>query len=399
MSTQRDYYEILGVPRDASADQIKSAYRKIALKFHPDRNKGDKDAEAKFKEAAEAYSVLSDADKRKRYDQFGHAGVNSSGMGHGAAGGFSMEDIFRSFGDIFGGGGGGGFSFENLFGGGGRAGPRRGSSLRADLQVTLEEVATGVEKEIELTRLDTCETCDGSGAKPGTKPTKCTMCRGFGQIQQSQGFFSIQRTCPTCHGQGHMISNPCASCRGEGRVPKRERKKIYIPPGIEEGHVERLRGQGEAGEQGGPPGDLVLVIHVEEHAFFDRHGADLVCEMPIRFAQAALGGTIHVPTLERDDGEGKKADAKKIVEMKIPAGTQPGQILRLRGQGLPTAGGRGRGNLLVRVTIRVPTKLSHKQKEHLEAFDEVDAEHVDDHHGKETSKSGKGIFDKIKDMF
>ncbi len=397
MSTQRDYYEILGVPRDAAADQIKSAYRKIALKYHPDRNKDNKDAEAKFKEAAEAYAVLSDAEKRKRYDQFGHAGVGGAGMGRGGAGGFSMEDIFRSFGDIFGGGGGGGgFSFENLFGGGGgRGGPRRGASLRADIQVTLEEVATGVEKELELTRLDTCGTCDGSGAKPGTKKTKCSMCGGYGQIQQSQGFFSIQRTCPTCHGQGQMIASPCSACRGEGRVPKRETKKIYIPPGIDEGHVERLSGQGEAGEQGGPPGDLVLVIHVEQHDFFDRRGADLVCEVPIRFAQAALGGSIQVPTLERDD---EKDGRPKFVEMKVPAGTQPGQVLRLRGQGLPTAGGRARGNLLVRVTISVPKKMTAKQQDLLEAFDEVDAEHQREAN-KETAKSGKGFFDKIKDMF
>lgn len=382
MSTQRDYYEILGVSRDASGDAIKSAYRKIALKYHPDRNKGDDSAEAKFKEAAEAYAVLSDDEKRQRYDQFGHAGVQGAAGRGGGAGGFSMEDIFSHFGDIFGGGGGaGGFSFENLFGGGGgRGGARRGASLRADLTVTLEEVAEGVEKEIELSRLDTCETCEGSGAKPGTKSVNCATCGGYGQVQQSQGFFSIQRTCPTCRGAGKTIANPCASCRGEGRVPKRERKKIYIPPGIDEGHVERLSGQGEAGEAGGPAGDLVLVIHVEEHEFFQRHGADLICEVPIRFGQAALGGSIQVPTLGSS------------VEMKIPPGTQPGQVLRLRGQGLPHPGGRGKGNLLVRVTISVPKKITPKQQELLTSFDEIDAEH-------QPEGKSKGIFDKIKDMF
>lgn len=385
MSSKRDYYEILGVSRDASADEIKSSYRKLAIKFHPDRNKDDKGAEEKFKEAAEAYAVLSDDEKRKRYDQFGHAGVQGAGggMGGGAAGGFSMEDIFRHFGDVFGGGGGaGGGFFSDLFGGGGGAGgARRGASLRADLTVTLEEVANGVEKEIELKRLDTCDTCSGSGAKPGTKASTCGTCGGYGQVQQSQGFFSIQRTCPHCRGSGKQITNPCASCRGEGRVPKRERKKIYIPPGIDEGHVERLSGQGEAGESGGPAGDLVLVIHVEDHEFFGRRGADLICEVPIRFGQAALGGAIQVPTLASP------------VEMKIPAGTQPGQILRLRGQGLPTPGGRGKGNLLVRVTIAVPQKLTTKQEELLNEFDGIDAER------QESSSKGKGIFDKIKDMF
>ena len=380
--SQRDYYEVLGVQKGASADEIKSAYRKIALKNHPDRNQGDKEAEARFKEAAEAYAVLSDEEKRQTYDQFGHAGVNGQGGFGGPGGGFSVEDIFSAFGDIFGGGGGGGI-FEEFFGGGRRGGPggRRGASLRVDLQVTLEEVATGVDKEIEITRLAECETCSGSGARAGTQPQTCTTCGGHGQVQQSQGFFMIQRPCPNCSGRGTIVKDPCATCRGEGKVRKRERKTIRIPAGIDEGHVERLVGQGEAGEGGGPPGDLVLVIHVQEHEFFEREGAHLLCEVPIRFAQAALGATVLVPTFE------------KPIEMKVPKGTQPGQVLRLRGQGLPRVQNRGRGDLLVRLTVAVPKKLTARQTELLEEFDKADAEQ------QAKSGKGKGLFEKIKDMF
>ncbi|MFQ5505890.1 MAG: molecular chaperone DnaJ [Planctomycetota bacterium] len=376
MKQKRDYYEVLGVDRNASQDEIKSAYRKIALQYHPDRNKNSKEAEEKFKEAAEAYAVLSEADKRKRYDQFGHAGVEGAmPFGRGGAGGFSVEDIFSAFGDIFGGGGG---IFESLFGGGSRG--RRGASLRVDLVLTLEEVASGTEKEIEIAKLAHCNTCAGSGAKPGTQPTVCGTCGGHGEVTHSQGFFAIRRACPACQGQGKVIKEPCPSCRGRGRVQKREQKKIQIPAGIEEGHIERLPGQGEAGEGGAPPGDLVLVIHVKEHEFFERHGADLLCEVMVRYAQATLGDTVQVPTLD------------KPIEMKVPKGTQHGQILRLRGQGLPRTDGRGKGNLHVRIGVRVPQKLIPRQEELLKQYDVLDAE-------QQAKGADKGFFDKLKSLF
>ncbi len=388
---ERDYYEVLGVENGASADDLKSAYRKIALKYHPDRNQGDADAESKFKEAAEAYAVLGDDEKRQRYDQFGHAGVNGQ-AGFGGGGGFSVDDIFSAFGDIFGGRGGsttsfGGFSFDELFSG--RRGGRRGASLRVDLAVTLEEVSKGVEKEIEVTRLDTCDSCNGSGAKAGTRPESCSMCGGGGEVQQSQGFFAIRRTCPTCQGRGQVVKSPCPSCRGAGATRKREAKKIRIPPGIEEGHVERLPGQGEAGEAGAPPGDLVLVIHVEDHSLFERHGPDLLCDVPIRYGQAALGASIQVQTLTGQ------------VEMKIPKGTQPGQILRLRGQGLPRGDGRGNGSLLVRVSVDVPKKLTAREGELMTELDEIQAKRrgASGTTPRDADDKGKGLFEKIKDIF
>ncbi|PIE23769.1 MAG: molecular chaperone DnaJ [Planctomycetota bacterium] len=398
MSDKRDYYEVLGVQKGASADEIKSAFRKIAMKNHPDRNPDDKGAEARFKEAAEAYSVLSDEEKRAQYDRFGHAGLSggAAGGGFGGQGGFSVDDIFEAFGDIFGGGGGG--VFEGLFGGGraSRGGARRGASLRVDLQVTLEEIATGVERSIEIARNVTCDSCSGSGAKAGSAPVICNTCAGHGEVIQSQGFFQVRRPCPQCRGTGKTIKDPCSSCHGSGRVRRREPKKIYIQPGAEEGHVERLPGQGEAGEGGGPPGDLVVVVHVQEHEFFQRHGADLLCEIPIRFGQAALGGSTQVPTLSRP------------VEMKIPKGSQPGQLLRLRNQGLPMGGGRSRGNLLVRLTIDVPKKLSSRQEELLQEFDELDSKNprskTSDGSSDSSGHSGKsgderGFFDRIKDIF
>jgi len=375
---KRDYYEVLGLDRNASQDEIKSAYRKIALKNHPDRNPGDKAAEEQFKEAAEAYAVLSEPEKRKRYDQFGHAGVEGSPFAGAHAGGFSVEDIFSAFGDIFGGHGGGSI-FDELFGGGNRTRGRRGASLRVDLVLTLEEVASGVEKTIELTRAEQCDTCGGSGAKPGTQPVRCTTCGGAGEITQSQGFFAIRRPCPHCEGRGEIVQARCSTCNGQGKVRRRESKRIAIPPGIEEGHVERLLNQGEAGDFGGPPGDLVLVIHVKEHEFFQRRGPDLLCEVPIRYGQAALGDTIQVPTLGQP------------VDMTIDRGTQPGQVLRLRGQGLPRADGRGKGNLLVKVKVEIPKKLTARQEEILREYDEIDAQHQ--------RKSKSGFFDKLKNMF
>jgi len=378
LSDKRDYYDVLGVPREATLDQIKSAYRKIALKNHPDRNPDNPEAEKRFKEAAEAYAVLSDEERRAQYDRFGHAGVN--GQPDFATGGFSVEDIFSMFGDIFGGFGGG---LEDFFmGGRGRgSGGRRGASLRVDLQITLEEVAKGAKKTIEVARLETCDTCQGSGAKPGTRPVTCPHCRGTGEIHQSQGFLQIRRSCPACQGRGSSIRHPCVSCRGTGKVRKREPITFTIPPGIEEGHVQRIPGQGEAGEDGGPPGDLVLVIHVKEDDVFRRRGSDLLAEVQIRYAQAVMGATIEVPTLD------------KPVELKVPKGTQPGDILRLRGQGLPRPDGRGRGNLLIRIAVRVPKRPTQRQCELLKELDAIEEEQERKH------EKGKGFFGKIKDIF
>ncbi len=366
------------MPRDATQDQIKSAYRKIALKNHPDRNPNNPEAEQRFKEAAEAYAVLSDPEKRERYDRYGHAGVD--GAQPFAGGDFSVEDIFSMFGDIFGGFGG----IEDFFTGRGRgrARARRGASLRVDLEVTLEEVATGARKKIEVSKLDVCRTCGGSGAKPGTRPIPCPACGGAGEIHQSQGFLQIRRTCPSCGGRGTTIAHPCPTCRGRGRVRRRETITFTIPPGIDEGHVQRIPGQGEPGEGGGPPGDLVLVVHVKEHEWFQRRGADLVAEIPVRYAQAALGATIEVPTL---DG--------RTIELKVPKGTQPGDVLRVRGQGLPRPDGRGRGNLLIRILVKVPKKLGQRQVELLQELDRLEAE--------QDRKRGrnKGFFGKIKDIF
>lgn len=379
MSNPRDYYEVLGVSRTSSDEEIKKAYRKIALKYHPDRNPGDAEAEANFKEAAEAYAVLSDSDKRQRYDQFGHAGV-----GEGAGGGFSnMEDIFSHFGDLFGGGGGGGSGFfSQFFGGGGGGARRRGASLRVDLELSLEEVAEGVKKTIEINRPESCGNCGGSGARPGTQPTTCGTCRGRGEVIANQGFLSIRQTCPTCRGAGSQISDPCSKCRGRGRVPKKVPINVTIPAGIEEGHVERIGGQGEPGDDGAPPGDLVVVIHVKPHAVFMRHGDDLVAQAKIRYRQAVLGDSVDVPTIT---GE--------TVVLKIPPGTQPGSRLRVRNHGLPRGDGYGRGSLIVQVQIEVPSKISGEQEKLLIEFDETEQK-------KQTRQSRKrGIFEKVKDIF
>lgn len=377
---KRDYYDILGVARDASADDIKRSYRKLAMKHHPDKNPGDEAAEKAFKEAAEAYSVLSDKDKRQRYDQFGHAGVDGAG---GGGGGFSnVEDIFAAFGDMFGGGGGGGI-FEQFFGGGGRRrGGRRGASLRVDLQLSLEEVATGARKTLEINRPEPCGTCDGSGAKPGSSPETCDTCGGHGEVMRSQGFLSIRQTCPACGGQGKVIKSPCGDCRGHGRVPRKVPINLTIPAGIEEGHVERIHSQGEPGQGGAPAGDLVVVVHVQPHEIFTRHGEDLLAQAKISFAQAVLGDSVDIPTIT---GE--------TVVLKIPAGTQPGERLRVRGHGLPRADGYGKGNLVVQIQVAVPTKITSEQEEHLRAFDAIEEQNQD--------KKGrkKGIFEKVKDMF
>ncbi|MHC5063020.1 MAG: molecular chaperone DnaJ [Planctomycetota bacterium] len=376
MASQRDYYEILGVDKNAGDEEIKKAYRKIALENHPDRNPDDSAAEARFKEAADAYAILSDKEKRQRYDQYGHAGVD--GMGGG--GGFSnVEDIFAHFGDLFGGGRGGGI-FERFFGGG-RSRSRRGSSLRVDLQLSLEDVARGVKKTIEISRSEACTNCSGSGAKPGTHPKSCSTCGGHGEVINSQGFLSIRQTCPSCRGQGTVIESPCPNCRGRGVTPKKAPISITIPAGIEEGHVERIVGQGEPGDKGGPPGDLVVVIHVEPHQIFTRHGDDLLAQITTRYRQAVLGDSVELPTIT---GE--------TVVLKIPPGTQPGDRLRIRNHGLPRVDGYGKGNLVVQVQVTVPKKLSSEQQELLLKLDELEQ-------ANQKKNKKKGIFEKVKDIF
>jgi len=376
MSKKRDYYEVLGVDRNADDEGLKRAYRKLALENHPDRNPGNADAEKRFKEAAEAYAVLSDPQRRQRYDQYGHAAVDGV-QGGGFA---SAEDIFAAFGDLFGGGSGG--FFEQFFGGGGRRRGRRGASLKVDLELTLEEVATGVRRTIEIKRAETCTNCSGSGAKPGTKKKRCATCNGHGQVIRSQGFFQLRQACPTCQGQGEMVDDPCPKCHGRGAVPKVAPINIQIPAGIESGHTERIAGQGEPGDGGGPPGDLVVVLHVKEHDVYTRFHDDLLMQSRVSFRQVVMGDDIEIPTIT---GE--------TVAMKIPPGTQPGEKLRVRNHGLPRADGYGRGNLVVQVQVDVPKKISDEQEELLRRFDELDG-------GKKGKKSGKKtIFEKVKDIF
>lgn len=373
---KRDYYEVLGVDRSADDDSIKRAYRKMAVANHPDKNPGDADAEQRFKEAAEAYAVLSDPQKRQRYDQFGHAGVDGAGGGPGFA---SAEDIFAAFGDMFGGGGG---FFDQIFGGARRGRGRRGQSLKVDLELTLEEVATGVKKTIELKKAEVCTTCRGSGAKPGTRKKTCQTCDGHGQVVRSQGFFQLRQTCPTCHGQGESIETPCSKCRGKGAVPKASPINITIPAGIEHGHAERIAGQGEPGDGGGPPGDLIVVLHVKDHPVFTRYGDDLLMQTRISYRQAVIGDEVEIPTITGD-----------TVTMKIPAGTQPGERLRVRNHGLPRADGYGRGNLVVQIQVDVPAKITAEQRELLDKFDELET-------GKKPKKDQKKtIFEKVKDIF
>lgn len=339
---KRDYYEVLGVARDAGEGEIKKAYRRVAMKYHPDRNPDDPDAEGKFKEATEAYEILSDSSKRSAYDQFGHAAVDGSG-GQGAAGGASFSDIF---GDVFG----------DIFGAGRRGGPVRGSDLRYDLELTLEEAAQGTTSRIKVPTLAVCTTCDGSGARQGTAPILCGTCQGSGQVRRSQGFFAVQQTCPSCRGRGRVISDPCAGCHGRGRIEESRTLSVKVPPGVDTGDRIRLSGEGEAGPNGGPSGDLYVQVVVKQHPIFQRDGADLYCEVPISFVDAALGGELEVPTLT-----GR-------VNLKIPAETQTGRLFRLRGKGIVPVRGGGPGDLLCRVVVETPVNLSGAQKDLLQAF-------------------------------
>jgi molecular chaperone DnaJ len=366
--SRRDYYEVLGVAKTATEVEIKSAYRKLALKYHPDRNPGDKAAEEKFKEAAEAYAVLADADKRHMYDRFGHAGLGSAatgGQGFDPSVFTGFEDILGGLGDIFG--------FGDIFGGGRRrGGPTRGADLRYDLEITFEESAHGAETAIQIPRQETCETCHGSGAAPGSRPTTCPQCQGRGQLRYQQGFFTVARTCGQCRGSGQVISNPCSTCRGAGRIQKERKLTVKIPAGIATGQRLRLSGEGEAGSSGGPSGDL--------------YGNDLFCEIPLNFPTLALGGEITIPTLEGDE------------PFKVPDGTQTGATFRLRGRGMPDVTGRGdRGDLMVTVKAITPKKLNREQKKLLEQLGAtLPKERFEPTPRGEQEE--RGLFDRVKDI-
>lgn len=370
--SKRDYYDVLGVNRDASDDDIKKAYRKLAMKHHPDRNPDSKDSEERFKEVKEAYEILSDGQKRAAYDQYGHAGVDASmGGGRGPQG---FEGFADTFGDIFG----------DIFGGGarGRSNVYRGADLRYNLEITLEEAARGADKTIRIPTMEECETCHGSGAKPGTQPKTCPTCGGAGQVRIQQGFFSIQQTCPKCHGSGRIIPDPCATCGGAGRVKHQKTLEVKIPAGIDDGMRLRHSGHGEPGVNGGPPGDLYVEIHIKAHPVFQRDGDDLHCEMPVSFTAAALGGEIEIPTLEG------------MARIKIPAETQSGRVFRLRAKGIKNVRSHAHGDLLCHVVVETPVNLTERQKELLREFDDLSRANAIRHNPKAES-----WMDKVREFF
>ena len=373
MATQakRDYYEVLGVTRSASEQEIKSSYRKLAMQYHPDRNPGDAGAEEKFKECTEAYSVLIDSEKRQRYDQFGHAGVN------GGAGGFdatNFTDFSDIFGDIF-----SDFFGVNVGGGGRRSRVQRGGDARADITLSFEEAAFGKKTEVRVRRYESCEQCRGTGAAPGKGPVTCSTCGGHGQVRYQQGFFSIARTCPSCQGAGRVIADPCSACRGETRLMRERTVDVSVPAGVEDGTKIRYQGQGDSGHNGGPAGDLYVVLHVKPHPVFEREGKNLYCSVPISFVQAALGAEIMIPTLE---GEHK---------LKVPEATQSGTTIRLRGKGLPALQGGSKGDLLVRVRVQTPAKLNRRQRELLEELGGTFTV--------ENKPEPRSLFEKVKEIF
>lgn len=377
--SKRDYYEVLGIGRQASDQEIKSAYRKLALKYHPDRNPGDHQAEEQFKEAAEAYAVLADEEKRALYDRFGHAGVSGAGAGAGFD-----PTIFADFGDIFA-GLGDMFGFGDVFGGRRRrGGPQRGADLRYDLEISFEESYDGVETSIQIPREETCDTCKGSGAAAGSSPETCTQCRGTGQLRYQQGFLTVARPCNVCRGTGRVISKPCQTCRGAGRVARDRKITVKIPPGIATGQRLRMYSEGEHGTAGGPPGDLYVVVHVQEHPLFHREGDDLYCEVPVTFPLLALGGELRVATVKDEE----------IVA--LPSGTQTGARFKLRGKGMPNVSGRGHGDLYVIARAAVPKKLTREQKHLLEELAKTMPQEVPDRSG---DSSEKPFFEKVKDIF
>ena len=378
MSKKRDYYTVLGINRDASEEDIKKAYQKLAMKHHPDRAPDDKTAEDKFKEAKEAYEVLSDGRKGSAYDQFGHAGVDpSAGFGGaGARGAEGFGAFSDAFGDIF------GEIFGAQRGGRGGSGVYRGADLRYNLELGLEEAARGTEAKIRIPALEACETCHGSGAKPGTQPKTCQACNGRGEVRVSQGFFSLQQTCPTCRGTGKVIPDPCATCHGAGRVKKHKTLSVKIPAGVDQDDRIRLTGEGEAGVNGGPPGDLYVVVNLKPHPVFQREGGDLHCEMPISFATAALGGEIDIPTL---DGHAK---------IKVPTETQSGQVFRLRGKGIKQVRGSQQGDLFCHVVLETPVNLTARQKELLREFEAINDKDPGAHNPR-----SKSFMEKVREFF
>jgi molecular chaperone DnaJ len=373
---KRDYYEILGVAKDVNDEDLKKAYRRLAMKFHPDRNPDNKEAEEKFKEGNEAYEMLSNPDKRAAYDRHGHAGVDPSmgagGFGGGQRGGGNYSDIFEAFGDIFGGG---------QRGGGGASRQRGGADLQYTLELTLEEAVKGVKKQVRFTTAAACEVCDGSGSKKGSSMTTCRTCGGAGQVRMQQGFFTVQQPCPTCRGRGQMIKDPCGSCNGEGRTNKQKTLEVTIPAGVDTGDKVRLAGEGEAGANGAPAGNLFVQVVVKDHAIFKRDGGDLYCEVPISFPDAALGCELEVPTLE-----GK-------VKLKVPEGTQTGKVFRLRGKGVKPVRAYDVGDMLCRVVVETPVHLNSKQKELLRDF-QASLDGND-----KQSPNKKTFFDGLKDLF
>ncbi len=380
MATQTDYYATLEVARDADGATLKSAYRKLAMKYHPDRNPGDASCEAKFKAINEAYDCLKDPQKRAAYDRYGHdaftQGMNGGGGGPFGGGFGGGRGDFADIGDIF------ETIFGSAFGGGGgqRAQNRRGADLRYDMQVTLEEAFDGKTTEIEIEVSQSCDTCDGTGATPGTSERQCNLCHGMGSVRAKQGLFVVERPCPTCNGRGSVIENPCKSCRGEGRVDRPQTLKVDIPAGVDTGTRIRLQGKGEAGQRGAPPGDLYIFLHVKQHPVFEREGTTLLTRVPVSFTTAALGGCVEIPDL---DGSTNRLD--------IPAGIQSGKQLRVRGAGMPVLQGRGRGDLVAEIVVETPTRLSRRQKEILEEFRATET-------GEECPES-RGFFDKLKDVF